>query len=381
MDQNQTGATRKKRLIRRGRNGPLPGALAEATEMSQWGRIPESVVGRQTPMDQSRTSQRLATQLSGSSLVSPQVGSAQFSGQQVLAPPCGVEHVSNRWRRTEHQAYMYGKVYDSYFATESGWKQFWSPDRSGLVSYRRLGRHVKVIGGLLASDEEKPQLLREFVVFAQSHRLSTTFFNVTEEDAPIFREHGFEVTKWGEEPFVDLQKCNWSGHEFDWVRRQTNYCQRAGITIVEHRRDEMDDVEWALLIQNLRALSDEQLATKAHAGTIRLLEGQLESNRWGRRRLFVAYSSGVPTRIEGFLVALPMRNGRQWSFEMYRHRRDAVRGVVPHLFHIAMMRMKAEGIEAVSLCLVPGLGCEEAITGDSAYSVRKFGRHAAGPHV
>jgi len=229
-----------------------------------------------------------------------------------------------------------------------------------------MGKYVKVVGGLLASDEKKPQLLREFLAFAKLHGLVVTFFNVTETDAPIFRDHGFQVTKWGEEPFVDLRECTWSGKQYEWVRRQTNYCRRAGITIVEHCRDEMDDSAWNLLIQNLREISDAHLATKSHAGAIRLLEGQLEPEGWGRRRLFVAYSSGLPNRIEGFLVALPMREGRQWAFEMYRHRSDAVRGVVAHLFHVAMMRMRAEGIEAVSLCLSPGLGCEEASTGDSA---------------
>jgi phosphatidylglycerol lysyltransferase len=286
-------------------------------------------------------------------------------GEQTLTLPRDDLQASHRWLRAEHQAFTYGTVYDSYFATESGWKRFWSLDRSGVVSYRRLGRYVKVIGGLLARDEDKPQLLQEFVAFARSHRLLVTFFNVTEEDAALFREHGFQVTKWGEEPYVDLQSCSWSGKQFEWVRRQTNYCRRAGISIVEHCREEMDDAAWTSLIQNLRAVSDEHLATKSHAGTIRLLEGQLDENGWGRRRLFVAYSSDSPRRIEGFLIALPSRNGMHWSFEMYRHRLDAVRGVVPHLFHTAMMRMKAEGIEAVSLCLVPAVGCEQPLTGDS----------------
>jgi phosphatidylglycerol lysyltransferase len=275
-----------------------------------------------------------------------------------------------RWLRTEHYAYAYGEAYDSYFATESGWKRFWSADRSGFVSYRRLGRYVKVIGGLLAISEDKPQLLREFVAFADSHRLVVTFINVTEEDASLFRQHGFQVTKWGEEPFVDLQLCDWSGKQFDWVRRQTNYCRRAGISIVEHRCDEMNDADWARLSESLREVSEEQLATKPHSAEIRLLEGQLEADRWGRRRLFVAYSSDSPRRIEGFLVALPSRDGSCWAFEMYRRRRDAVRGVVPHLFHEAMTRMKSEGSKSVSLCLVPGLGCEKAVTGDSALTRR-----------
>jgi phosphatidylglycerol lysyltransferase len=272
---------------------------------------------------------------------------------------------SNRWQRVEHQAFTHGTGYDSYFATENGWKRFWSHDRSGLVSYRRLGRYVKVIGGLIAADEDKPRLLREFVEFSRSHRLLVTFFNVPEEDARLFREHGFEVTKWGEEPFVDLQSCTWAGKQFEWVRRQTNYCRRMGVSIVELSRDEMDDRSWAKLIEDLRAISDEHLATKSHAGTIRLLEGQLDANGWGRRRLFVAYSGHGPKRIEGFLVALPSRNGAHWAFEMYRHRRDSVRGVVAHLFHVAMMWMKAEGVESVSLCLAPAVGCDQPLEGDS----------------
>ena len=287
--------------------------------------------------------------------------------QQLLAPPQQESGpVSNRWLRTEQQAFEYGRTYDSYFATESGWKRFRSADRSGVISYRRQGRFVKVIGGLLASGQDKPQLLREFVKFVQRHRLVATFFNVTEEDAALYREHGFQVTKWGEEPFVDLEECNWSGKQFEWVRRQTNYCRRAGITVVEHCREDMDDAQWDSLIRNLRAVSDELLATKSHSAAIKLVEGQIESENWGRRRLFVAYADGYPRRIEGFLVALPLENGRQWAFECYRHRPDAVRGVVPHLFHVAMMRMKSEGIEAVSLCLVPGLGCEERLPGDNA---------------
>jgi phosphatidylglycerol lysyltransferase len=293
-------------------------------------------------------------------------------GQQILAEPRDIRRAPDRWARAESQAYAYGNVYDSYFATEHGWKRFWSSDRSGLISYRRLGKYVKAVGGLLASDENKPQLLREFSAFVKSHKLNVSFFNVTEADAALFREHGFQVTKWGEEPFVDLPECTWSGKQYEWVRRQTNYCRRAGITIVEHCRDEMDDAGWNLLIRDLRDISDEHLATKSHAAAIRLLEGQLEADGWGRRRLFVAYSSGFPKRIEGFLVALPMREGRQWSFEMYRHRSDAVRGVVPHLFHVAMMRMRTEGIEAVSLCLAPGLGCEEASAGESALMRRAF---------
>ena len=288
--------------------------------------------------------------------------------QQLLLPSIDVPSLSPRWSQIEEQAFEFGQVYDSYFATEEGWKRFRVRGLEGLISYRRMGKYVKAIGGLLASDEEKPELLREYTRMSDSYGLVTSFYNVSEEDLPVFRKLGYQITKWGEEPIVDLAECTWSGKPYEWVRRQTNYCRRAGVTIVEHRRDEMDDESWTELLRELRIVSDSLLATKPQSGEIQMVEGQLEVPGWGRRRVFVSY--GESGRVEGFLIALPMRGGRRWSFEMYRHRPDAVRGVVPHLFHETMMRMKAEGIESVSLCLIPGLGCEEALPGDSALTRR-----------
>jgi phosphatidylglycerol lysyltransferase len=292
--------------------------------------------------------------------------------QQLLLPRIHSPKISDRWSHTEEQAYEFGQTYDSYFATEDGWKRFRAPGLDGLISYRRMGKYFKAIGGLLASDEEKPRLLREFNKLADSFGLLASFYNVTEQDVELYREAGYQVTKWGEEPFVDLQECTWSGKPYEWVRRQTNYCRRAGVTVVEHRREEMDDQAWQALLRQLKELSDSLLATKAHRSEIKLLEGQLEVAGWGRRRVFVAYSHEAGPRIEGFLIALPMIGGRAWSFEMYRHRPDAIRGVVPHLFHEVMVRMKAEGIESVSLCLLPGIGCEDPLPGDCVITRRSL---------
>ena len=246
--------------------------------------------------------------------------------QQLLLPTIESPSTSSRWNHIEEQAYEHGQVYDSYFATEDNWKRYRVKGLDGLFSYRRLGKYVKVVGGLLASDAEKPRLLREYTHMADSFGLVTSFYNVVEQDLDLFRKYGYQITKWGEEPIVDLAKCTWSGKQYEWVRRQTNYCRRAGIRIVEHRRDEMDDESWTELLRELRKVSDSLLATKPQSGEIQLVEGQLEVAGWGRRRVFVAYTQDPTPRIEGFLIALPMDGGRRWSFEMYRHRPDAVRG-------------------------------------------------------
>ena len=107
--------------------------------------------------------------------------------QQILLPRLHSPKVSGRWSHIEEQAYEYGQVYDSYFATEENWKRFRARGMDGLISYRRLGKYVKVIGGLLASDEEKPGLLQEYNKQADSFGLLTSFYDVAGRDVELFR--------------------------------------------------------------------------------------------------------------------------------------------------------------------------------------------------
>ena len=54
-----------------------------------------------------------------------------------------------------------------------------------------------------------------------------------------------------------------------------------------------------------------------------------------------------------------------WAVEVYRRRRDAVRGVIPAVIMHAMRLMQAEGVEYFSLSLSPFLRCTP-VAGDSA---------------
>src|SRR5579859_7911613 len=108
-------------------------------------------------------------------------------------------------------AFRYGQCYDAYLATEPGRSLFWSSDRQGLLSYVRRNRIILVGGGLLAPPEHKERLLREFVAVVARERLRVIFHNICTPDLGLFRQHGFQVTKWGEEPIIDLTTCTWSG--------------------------------------------------------------------------------------------------------------------------------------------------------------------------
>jgi phosphatidylglycerol lysyltransferase len=228
-----------------------------------------------------------------------------------------------------------------------------------------MGRYVYVGGGLLAPENHKRDLLAELVDYADRESLALAFFNVHEDEIGLFREYGFQVTKWGEETIVDLRGRSWQGKAFAWVRRQSHYCRRHGVVVEECQRNLMLPAAWHSTVAELSEVSAAYLATKPQRGEIRFLEGRFAPQQLSRRRLFIARAKYGQGRIEGFLLCNPCLDGTRWACETYRHRPDAVRGVSAYLMHEAMIRLAAEGIEDISLCLAPGLHCAQPLEGDS----------------
>ena len=266
-----------------------------------------------------------------------------------LSPDVGLEEL----------AYRYGQAYDSYLSTEGKLEQFWSSDRRGVVAYAKIGRYVHVQGGLLAPVEKRQELLREFFQFVEQSGYVATFYNIGESDLPLFRDQGFQITKWGEEPLLDTANLTWSGHEYEWVRRQANYCRRQNAVVTECCRADYSAEDWDELMDEIRGIAAECLSTKPQRGDVRFFNGSVDPPSWDRRRLFVARTDNGAGRIEGFLICLPYDGGQQWAIETYRHRLDATRGVVPFMIHEAVDALKkSEGVQSVSLCLCPAVRYE-----------------------
>jgi phosphatidylglycerol lysyltransferase len=153
-----------------------------------------------------------------------------------LRVPAGCEYFSAQKSPPEIEAnvrrlaYQFGETYSSYLVTEDGWESFWSPGRAGVVRFVRwCGYYALSVGGLLAPPEEQAKLLKCFKEFLKLNNISVMFMNVGRDQLAPFRAQGFEITKTGEEPFVPLESATWQGKDFEWIRRQENYCKKQGL--------------------------------------------------------------------------------------------------------------------------------------------------------
>jgi len=191
-------------------------------------------------------------------------------------------------------------------------------------------------------------------------------YNVSAEEALAFRAAGFVVNKLGEEPVIDLGDVDWRGKQFEWVRRQANYCERAGLHIEEvvSRKNQQR------LASTLLDIMQEDLRDRTLNRPLRLLEGEFAPHALQRRRLFVARNER-DHKVEAFLACTPIQGGHHWAFETYRKRRNATRGATAFLFKSVIDELQAEGADQVSLCLVPGRGVNKDEIGEGDWYIQK----------
>ncbi len=71
------------------------------------------------------------------------------------------------------------------------------------------------MGGLLAAPEDKTALLQDLVQHANDHGLDRFLLQHCDDELPLFKESGFQATKWGEDAWIDLSRHTWRGKAFE----------------------------------------------------------------------------------------------------------------------------------------------------------------------
>ncbi|HMP04863.1 MAG TPA: DUF2156 domain-containing protein [Lacipirellulaceae bacterium] len=287
---------------------------------------------------------------------------------QLDSPARTVEHYRSQAQmsaelrsRLRDLAIEFGETYSSYLSTEEDRQYFWSQFPEGVVAFRRRGRYVVVADGLLAAPDDREDLLRAFLDFARRRRWHASFVNVPRNEINLFRRQGCQVTKCGEEPLVRLDRTRFQGKDWEWARRQENFCRRHGVVCSEAAADPADDDYRQRIAPQIEEISREHLAGTLHGRELTFFVSQFSPDDVRGRRVFIAEEG---ERVVAYAVCNPGLAGQMWAVEVYRRRGDAVRGVIPALFMHMLRAMQAEGVAYLSLSLAPFVRCTP-MAGDS----------------
>jgi len=271
----------------------------------------------------------------------------------------------NQRQELEQLAFDHACVPESYDIAVSDGHVLRTPCGRGAVSVLADGRYWHIAGGLLAPEALKPKMIGWLRELSEKDRRTIAVYNVPLVDALRFQETGFVVNKFGEEAFLNPQDVDWSGKMFEWVRRQSNFCTRSDVVICEIT----DPEEQLSLGPALLSIMSEDLSWRTLDKPLRLLEGEFKPHVLQRRRLFVAKRRHEDD-IEAFLACSPVAGGRGWAFETYRKRRNSTRGVTTFIFRTVIDQLRHEGVEYVSLCLIPGRNVKHSTIGNGDWRIR-----------
>lgn len=295
----------------------------------------------------------------------PSASADACAGMYQTGPMASSDFSVDGRRRLEEFAYAFGHAPESYDLTGAASSILRTPDNETYFHVFADRKFWHIPGSIIGDDCHKPQAVEWLKNEALRQGRTVAVYSVTTEESSLFRAAGFAVNKFGEEPMIDLVDLDWQGKSFEWVRRQTNFCHRQGLEVIEITSYEQQRT----IASDLLDVFFDDLKDRVYSEPLRLLEGRFDPLALGRRRLFVARQH-VGGRTEGFLVASPTENGTSWAFETYRKRRDAVRGTIPFLFRDVIDRLRAENVKRISLCLVPGKGVQQDLASEADSRVR-----------
>jgi phosphatidylglycerol lysyltransferase len=277
----------------------------------------------------------------------------------------GSELTDQQWHLVEDYATRFGSQYDAYLGVRDTTRHFFfvSGGRA-IVSGVFRGRKIGVFGGILGPQQFWKDAILELMQDCRSQNRIISFFAVPREICDLVAPHGFQTNKFGLGAVVNLSECDWKGKKYEWIRRQTSFCQRQGLVFEEHRETSFSAERWSELLEELLHIEQQFLADRSHNSRLRHVVGEFGGRLEKAQRLFVARNQHTGL-IEAFVICHPALGGKRWVLECFRRRPDATRGAITFVLHQIMQTIKAEGVLEADLCMIPFVGCEEPLENDN----------------
>ena len=203
------------------------------------------------------------------------------------------------------------------------------------------------MGDPVGSSEEHAELIWHFHTLADRHGGWTVFYEVGEENLPVYLDLGLTVLKIGEEARVDLAHFSLDGGERKGLRYNLNKIEREGCSFAI-----MPPAAVPALLPELRAVSDDWLASKSTREK-RFSLGRFDEAYLREQSVAVVQHEG---RVVAFANLWRGATGGELSIDLMRFRTDAPNGVMDYLFVNLMLWGKEQGYSFFGLGMAPFAG-------------------------
>ena len=215
----------------------------------------------------------------------------------------------------------------------------------GVVSYGYARGCAVALGDpTAATDEDFELVLAEFLEFCDTNGWRVAFHQSGPHRQPVYRAHGLQSVKVGEDAVVDLDSFTLAGGAMKNIRSQVHKLEREGYRVVSYPAPQTDE-----RLAGLRAVSDEWLQLGGHRER-RFTLGQFEDEYIRHSTVFtveradgeiVAFTNLIPDGVEG-----------ETTLDLMRRKAEPA-GVMDLLFVRVMEQLKDAGYRRFSMGMAP----------------------------
>lgn len=258
--------------------------------------------------------------------------------------------IENDKRKEMSQVYQIIKEYSSdslnYLSFNEENEFFFGKNGKGVIPYIINGKKSMSIGNPICKIEDIENLVDEYINFCKEKNLKPIFTSVSDEMMKILKERNYSVIEYGEEPILDLKDFSLEGSRRAILRRNVKNVNNNGVELIEYQPQKERDYELEKQIENL---SCEWYKSKKFKMNYSI--GTIDFKNTYDRKFFV--TKNKKGEIQTFLSFLPYSNGKKYCIDIMHRKLDTMTGVMEHAIVSAILKMKKDGIEEVSLGLAP----------------------------
>ncbi|BAZ23526.1 hypothetical protein NIES4073_44150 [Kalymmatonema gypsitolerans NIES-4073] len=245
---------------------------------------------------------------------------------------------------------QYGRSSLAAFTLLSDKSYFFSPSGRSVIAYVPRGRGAIALGDPIGPVEDREEALVSFQQFCQRNDWYPAFYQILPNDIDLYKSHGFQVVKIGEEAIVDLKAFTLQGKAGKNLRTAVNRMTKLGYEVKFYQPPISND-----LLRQLKSVSDEWL---------QLVQGSEKKFSLGwfdeayLRECEIVTVQSSHGDIIAFANILSEYQLNEVTNDMMRHRKSIENGTMDFLFISMFQHYKERGYDGfnIGLSALAGVG-------------------------
>ncbi|MGL5314984.1 MAG: phosphatidylglycerol lysyltransferase domain-containing protein [Peptostreptococcaceae bacterium] len=221
---------------------------------------------------------------------------------------------------------------------------FWALDGKAMIIYSKFKDKIFVLGNPVVERENLSSCIQEFQQFLDLYGYKPTFFQIDENNLPIYHDNGYYFFKLGEEAVVDLEEFNLVGSKKSSFRNTLRRFEKEGYCFEVVNQPFNKD-----FLDELKVISKEWLGSKKEKG---FSMGWFDEEYLQKAPIAIVKNKNN-NEIIAFISIMYNYDGESVSIDLMRHKKEIPNSTMEYIILNSILYFKEAGYKKFNLGEAP----------------------------